>query len=208
MTIDIMRTALLLCLAILLLQSTGPCLSQTLMESVLPLAPIPEVIGTDAPESQLDGEPVEVLHSGSGAALLDNDSHPFWLSVVSARTIEPNNMRNMLTSNRSLDEIRAALGETKDRNRFDGAIKLDDSIYPLAGIKMRQTKENSSTLDADVIEPGVSSQNTGYESAIIGRLALNIIGSGADLLAEGELSLDRGPQAASYRIFLDLQPPR
>ena len=72
---------------------------------------------------------------------------------------------------------------------------------------MLQNDENSSTLDAYVIEPGMLPY-VGSETTIVGQLALNIIRSGADLSAEGELLLYRGPQAASYRIFLDMQPPR
>ncbi|MDD1761323.1 MAG: hypothetical protein LUQ59_03740 [Methanothrix sp.] len=207
MIINVTRTIILMGLAILLLQPTGTCLSVPLQDSMLPLDPMQEDTGVDAQGVPFNDEPVDVLHSGSGAAILDNGSHPFWLSIVSAKTIEPKKMRNMLTSNQSLDEIREALGATEVESRFDGAIKLDESIYSLGSIKMLQYDENSSTLDAYVIEPGIS-HDVGYETTIVGKLALNIIGSGADLLAEGELLLYRGPQAASYRIFLDMQPPR
>jgi hypothetical protein len=207
MIINVTRTIILLWLAILLLQPTGTCLSVLLQDGMLTLDPMQEDIGVDAQGAPFDNDPVEVLHSGSGAAMLENDSHPFWLSVVSVKSIEPKSMRNMLTSNRSLDEIRAALGATEGESRFDGAIKLDESIYSLGGIKMRQYDGNSSALDAYVIEPGIS-PDAGSETTIVGQLALNIIGSGADLSAEGELLLYRGPQAASYRIFLDMQPPR
>ena len=208
MLIDAMRTMLLLWLGIVLLQPPGVSLAQTLAETegIFPLVPLPEDIRMDAQDSQFNEETVEVLHSGNGAAFVDNNSHPFWISVVSAKTIEPKSMRKMLTSNRSLDEIRAALGQAESATRFSGAIKLGESIYPLADIKMRQTNENLSTLDANVIEPGVSLQSTGYAPAIMGQLSLNIIGSDRDLSAEGDLSLYRGPQAADYRIFLDLQP--
>ena len=207
MIINVARTIILLGLAILLLQPIGTCSSVPLQDSMLPLDPMQEDIGVDAQGAPFNDEPVEVLHSGSGAAIMDNGSHPFWLSVVSVKTIEPKKMRKMLTSNQSLDEIREALGATEGESRFDGAIKLDESIYSLGGIKMLQYDENSSALDAYVIEPGIS-HDAGSETTIVGQLALNIIGSGADLSAEGELLLYRGPQAASYRIFLDMQPPR
>ena len=207
MIINVTRTIILLGLAILLLQPTGTCLSVPLQDNMLPLDPMQEDIGVDAQGAPFNDEPVEVLHSGSGAAIMDNGSHPFWLSVVSVKTIEPKKMRKMLTSNQSLDEIREALGATEGESRFDGAIKLDESIYSLGGIRMLQYGENSSTLDAYVIEPGIS-HDAGSETTIVGQLALNIIGSGTDLSAEGELLLYRGPQAASYRIFLDMQPPR
>lgn len=207
MIINVTRTIILLGLAILLLQPTGTCLSVPLQDNMLPLDPMQEDIGVDAQGAPFNDEPVEVLHSGSGAAIMDNGSHPFWLSVVSVKTIEPKKMRKMLTSNQSLDEIREALGATEGESMFDGAIKLDESIYSLGGIRMLQYGENSSTLDAYVIEPSIS-HDAGSETTIVGQLALNIIGSGTDLSAEGELLLYRGPQAASYRIFLDMQPPR
>jgi hypothetical protein len=207
MVINLMRTIIFLGLAILLLQPIGTCLSVPLQDRMLPLDPMQEDIGADVQVVSFNDGPVDVLHSGSGAAILDNGSHPFWLSVVSVKTIEPKKMRKMLTSNQSLDEIREALGATEGESRFDGAIKLDESIYSLSDIKMLQNDENSSTLDAYVIEPGML-PDVGSETTIVGQLALNIIRSGADLSAEGELLLYRGPQAASYRIFLDMQPPR
>lgn len=205
MSIDIIKKIMILWLIILLLQPIGVCLAQTLPESISPFAPTLEDIGIDDGKSQFNEEVVDVLHSGSGFAFVDNGSHPFWLSVVSARAIEPKSMRTMLTSNSSLDEIRAALDETEGQTRFDGAIKLDESIYPLANIWVQQTKDNSSVLDADVIDPGMS-RDEGYEKTKIGRIALIIFGSGRGLSAEGELILSRGPQAAKYRIILDLQP--
>lgn len=196
---------MILWLAILLMQPIGVCSTQTLPESISPFAPTPENIGIDAGKSQFNDEIVDVLHSGSGFAFVDNGSYPFWLSIVSGRAIEPESMRTMLTSNRSLDEIRAALGDAEGVNRFDGAIKLDERIYPLANIRVQQTKDNSSVLDADVIDPGIS-RDAGYDKTNIGRIALIIFGSGRGLSAEGELMVSRGPQAANYRIILDLQP--
>jgi hypothetical protein len=58
------------------------------------------------------------------------------MSIDSLRPIEPMHMRKLLTSNTSLDEIRAALDTVDGEAKFDGTIKPDEKTYPLVHIKI------------------------------------------------------------------------
>jgi hypothetical protein len=115
-------------------------------------------------------------------------------------------MRKLLTSNTSLDEIRAALDTVEGVAKFDGTIKLDEKIYPLVDIKIIQSGENSTTLDANVVEPAFGAA-VSNEMTIVGHITLSIVSSGKDFVANGELIINRGPQAGSYLVFLNMQPP-
>ncbi|MCK9440888.1 MAG: hypothetical protein M0Q13_05655 [Methanothrix sp.] len=125
--------------------------------------------------------------------------------MESSRPIEPRHMRNLLTSNTSLDEIRAALDTIEGEAKFDGTIKLDEKIYTLVDIKTIPSGENSSTLDANVVEPAFGAA-VSNEMTIVGHITLGIVSSGIDFMANGELIINRGPQAGSYLVFINMQP--
>jgi hypothetical protein len=44
-------------------------------------------------------------------------------------------------------------------------------------------------------------------NTIVGHITLSIVSSGIDSVANGELIINRGPQAGSYLVFLNMQPP-
>ncbi|MHB8119634.1 MAG: hypothetical protein ACYDHX_13055 [Methanothrix sp.] len=184
----------------------GTALAQPLQDYREPLDPKPDERAEKAQVAPFNGEPVEVLHSGRGLALIGNESHTLRLSVESLRPIEPTHMRKLLTSNASLNEIRAALDTVEGEAKFDGTIKLDEKIYPLVDIKIIQSGENSSTLDANVVEPAFGAA-VSNEMTIVGHITLSIVSSGMDCVANGELIINRGPQAGSYLVFLNMQPP-
>jgi hypothetical protein len=204
MTTEVKRKMLSPWLAIFLL--AGTALAQPLQDYMEPLDPKPDESAEIAQAAPFHGVPVEVLHSGRGFALIDNESHALRLSVESLRPIEPMHMRELLTSNTSLDEIKAALDMVEGEAKFDGTIKLDEKTYPLVDIKIIQSGENSSTLGANVVEPafGDAVRN---EMTIRGHITLSIVSSGIDSVANGELIINRGLQAGSYLVFLNMQPP-
>jgi len=204
MTTEVKRKILSLWLAVFLL--AGTALAQPLQDYREPLDTKPNERAAMARVTPFNGEPVEVLHSGRGLALRGNESHTLRLSVESLRPIEPKHMRKLLTSNKSLDEIRAALDTVEGEAKFDGTIKLDEKIYPLVDIKIIQSGENSSTLDANVVEPAFGAA-VSNEMTIVGHITLSIVSSGIDSVANGELIINRGPQAGSCLVFLNMQPP-
>jgi hypothetical protein len=203
MTTEVKRKMLSLWLAVFLL--AGTALAQPLQDYMEPLDTKPDERAAMARNTPFNGEPVEVLHSGRGLALLGNESHTLRLSVESSRPIEPRHMRNLLTSNTSLDEIRAALDTIEGEAKFDGTIKLDEKIYTLVDIKTIPSGENSSTLDANVVEPAFGAA-VSNEMTIVGHITLGIVSSGIDFMANGELIINRGPQAGSYLVFINMQP--
>jgi hypothetical protein len=184
----------------------GTALAQPLQDYRESLDTKPDESAAIAQVTHFNGDPVEVLHSGRGLALIGNESHTLRLSVESLRPIEPMHMRNLLTSNTSLDEIRAALDTIEGGAKFDGTMKLDENIYTLVDIKIIQSGENSSSLDANVVEPAFGAAVIN-EMMVVGHITLGIVSSGIDFMANGELTINRGPQAGSYLAFLDMQPP-
>ena len=154
------------------------------------------------------GAPIEVLHSGRGFALKDNESHPLSLRIESLRPINPMHMRNLLTSNKSLAEIREALDTAEGDEKFDGGIKLDETFYSLVNIRI-SPNENSTELYVDLIEPVEPSLGDTISSdmATVGHLTLTIAFAGIDFVGKGELIMTSDLQVGSYRVFLNMLPP-
>jgi hypothetical protein len=204
MTTEVKRKMLSLWLAVFLL--AGTALAQPLQDYREPLDTKPNERAAIAQVAHFNGDPIEVLHSGRGLALMGNESHTLRLNVESLRPIEPMHIRNLLTSNTSLDEIRTALDMVEGDAKFDGTMKLDENIYTLVDIKIIQSGENSSTLDANVVEPAFGAALSN-EMTVVGHITLGIVSSGKDFMANGELTINRGPLAGSYLAFLNMQQP-
>ncbi|MDD1751249.1 MAG: hypothetical protein LUO89_15405 [Methanothrix sp.] len=155
------------------------------------------------------GVPEEVLYSGHGFALMGNESHILRLKVETIMPLEPDQIRDLLASNKSLEEIRddimAKEGETGEKT-YRGSLILDRSIYPLIDIVVSSASNNSTALKADLADLGPLS--TANDTAILGSLFVIISPSDGGMIGKGELNIDQGQPATRYSLLLDLEPPR
>ncbi|MDD2834583.1 MAG: hypothetical protein PHY05_00380 [Methanothrix sp.] len=152
------------------------------------------------------GVPVEVLFSGHGFALVDNESHILRLKVESIMPLEPGQIQGLLASNKSLeeirDDIRAKEGETTNR----GSMILDRSIYPLINIVISAFGNNSTSLKADLADSGLLSNAN--DTQILGRISVIIAPSDGGMIGKGELRIEQGLPAARYSLLIDMEPSR
>jgi len=152
------------------------------------------------------GVPVEVLFSGHGFAILGNESHILRLKVEAIMPLELVQIKGLLASNKSLeeirDDIRAKVGEKTNR----GSMILDRSIYPLINIAVSASGNNSTALKADLADLGQPSPTN--DTAILGNISVIISPSDGGMIGKGELRIDQGPLAALYSLLLDMEPPR
>jgi len=152
------------------------------------------------------GVPVEVLYSGHGFALRDNESHLLRLKVEAIMPLEPGQIRGLLASNKSLleikDDILAKVGERTNR----GSMILDRSIYPLINIAISASGNDSTALTADLADLGpLSAAN---DTAILGSISVIISPSDGGMIGKGELRIEQGPLAARYTLLIDMEPSR
>ncbi len=149
-----------------------------------------------------EGVPIEIVYSGRGFALRNNESYVLRLNVESVLPLEFIEVRNLLASNKSLEQIRDEIRARRGEAVYRGGLRLDGAVYPLANIAMSPTSENSTSLTADVgAEPG-------NETGIQGRITLNISPADDGMVGKGELELGGGPQTGTYSILLDTHPSR
>lgn len=152
------------------------------------------------------GVPVEVLYSGHGFALRDNESHILRLKVEAIMPLEPGQIRGLLASNKSLEEIRDDIRAKEGEKTNRGSMILDRSIYPLINIAVSAFGNNSTVLKADLADLGPLS--TANDTAILGGISVVISPSDGGMIGKGELHIDQGPLAARYSLLIDMEPHR
>ncbi len=152
------------------------------------------------------GVPVEVLYNGHGFALRGNESHIIRLKVEAIMPLEPGQIRGLLASNKSLEEIRDDIRAKEGEKTNRGSMILDRSIYPLINIVVSASSNNSTALQADLADLGpLSSAN---DSAILGSISVIISPSDGGMIGRGELRIDQGTLAARYSLLIDMEPLR
>lgn len=152
------------------------------------------------------GVPVEIVYSGHGFALMGNESHILRLKVEAIMPLQPGQIRGLLASNKSLEEIRDDIRAKEGEKTNRGSMILDRSIYPLINIVVYASGNNSTALTADLADLGpLSAANN---SAKLGSISVIISPSEGGMIGEGELRIDNGPLSASYSVLLNMEPPR
>lgn len=147
------------------------------------------------------GLPVDVIHSGSGFALLGDESHVLRLNVEALLPLEPMYIRKLLASNKTLSEIRDEIEAKAGETVYRGSIRLDRNIYPLVNMRLLYSSENITELKADVARSGSGPGE--QETAIVGRIALTIAPSEGGMIGKGELEMEG---KGKYNVLLDMQP--
>ena len=152
------------------------------------------------------GVPVEVLFSGHGFAILGNESHILRLKVEAIMPLEPGQIRGLLASNKSLEEIRDDIRAKEGEKTNRGSMILDRSIYPLINIAVSASGNNSTALKADLAD--LSQPSPANDTAILGSISVIISPSDGGMIGKGELRIEQGPLAARYSLLIDMEPPR
>ena len=149
------------------------------------------------------GVPLEVLFSGHGQALKDNESHKLRLKIETIMPMQPRQIRDLLSSNKSLEEIRGDIrskGEDGGQKAFRGSMILDRSMYPLINIAIIPDNGNS-TITADLAD---IAQTPSDESTALGSISLEVSPSGGKMIGEGELTVQEDGKQEIYSLILNM----
>ena len=153
------------------------------------------------------GVPLEVLFSGHGLAWKGNESYRLRLKVEAILPLPPGQIRDLLSSNKSLEEIRDDLisrGEETEKRAYRGSMILDRSIYPLVNVAI-DASERASRITADLMD---ISRPPGDNSSALGSISLNIYPSRGKMIGDGELNILEQGRQEIYSLSLDMDPAR
>lgn len=151
------------------------------------------------------GVPVDIVYSGHGFALRGNESQILRLKVEDILPLEPGQIRGILASNKSLEEIRDDIQAKEGEVTYRGSVILDHSIYPLIEIVATPASNNTTTIKADLADLDLLSAGNG--NATLGNISVRVSPSDGGMIGRGELNLGLGPHAGNYSVLLDMEPP-
>ncbi len=147
------------------------------------------------------GVPVEMIVGGGGFALQDDEAHLLRLSVVRLSPLEPGRIRDLLISNKSVEEIREAIKAEEGQPLYRGSMRLDDVSYPLIDIDVRPLEDNTTIVNANIASPGSDPVN---QTSIVGHLNMTVSISKGGRIGEGQLEMNSAEHKGSYQILLDM----
>ena len=150
--------------------------------------------------------PIDIIHSGCGFALKDNESLAMRLNVEALLPIEPNQIRMQLASNKSLEEIRDDIRAKDGVVTYRGNLMLDGIIYALVNIWVDPVDNNSTSVRADVAD--TDSASHGNEMTVIGIISVVVSPNDGGQVGKGELEMNVGRQRGKYVVLLDMEPFR
>lgn len=162
-----------------------------------------ENISSPAPSGVMAGAPGVFIQSWRGFALNGNESHSLRVSVETLRPVEAMNIRKLIASNMTLEEIRTEMRREEGDVIHRGVLRIGVDIYRLGSISM-VPEGNKTVLDADVTLPEFgSSQNSTITT--IGHLNVSFSGEDAEVVSQGILLMKSGEYSGDYRVLLDSQ---
>lgn len=151
----------------------------------------------------LMGVPVEMIVGGGGFALKGNETHLLRLSIVRLSPLEPGRIRDLLVSNKSVEEIREAIKAEEGQPFYRGSMRMDDISYPLTDIEVRPLEDNANAtiVEANIALPGSDSMN---QTSTIGHLNMTVSVSKGGRIGEGLIKIDCAEHKGTYQVLLDM----
>ncbi len=152
------------------------------------------------------GVPVGMLISEQGIARKDNKTYALRIIVECLMPMEPGRVQKLLASNKSLEEIKAAIGAAQGEPMYHGSMKLDERIYPLTNIRIASRADNVSYLEADVAKPNQDpALINGIE--VVGHIQMTIEPSEGGNTGKGELQMNDSHHFGMHAILIDILTP-
>lgn len=157
-----------------------------------------------APLEEPNGPPEMMIQSWRGFALQGNESYSLRISIESLRPVEAMNVRKLMASNMTLEEMRSEIRREEGNVTHRGVLRIGDDIFRLDNISMTP-KGNKTDLNAEVSEWkfGSSQNNT---SIIVGYMNASLIEEDGSAVSHGILSMRSEKYVGTYSMLLYFQP--
>ncbi len=158
------------------------------------------------------GDIVTCLVSGKGFALKGNETHVLRMNVELIRDVDPVYLRDLMTSNKSIEDIKEGLNAKEGPSSLRGSLRINESIYSLLNTKLIPSKDNETTVDADVaklyLKPSsgrVMKPDTRNKTTIAGHIKVTVAPSKDGLIGKGELTISSDGYSGKYTLLLHME---
>jgi hypothetical protein len=160
------------------------------------------------------GNIVISLFNGRGFALKGDETHILRMNMELIRDIDPVYLRDLMTSNKSIEDIEEELNSEDGTTAFRGGLRINESGYSLLNIKFVPSKDNATIIDADVAEPylkpshgNVMKQDTDDKIALAGHIKITVSPSVDGLIGKGDLVMRSEEYSGKYTVLLHTEKP-
>lgn len=147
--------------------------------------------GLDVPPRLGPNPRVWVIHRGYGFALNESEFHVLRIHLVRMKHLEPLDIRGLIESGMSIEEIRARLMEREGVLSYQGYLRFGQETYRLVNVSVSENGDLKSFI-ADMLDLS--------NGATVGRISVSLEEKEGFRVGVGELTLN----SASYRVLLQV----
>ncbi|HOT07585.1 MAG TPA: hypothetical protein PLI05_10440 [Methanotrichaceae archaeon] len=147
-----------------------------------------------------DGKALVSFRGLDGFAIQDDLAVAVRLHVEKARPVAVTGVRELLSSNKTLGEIRELIRMEEASASYRGVLLMGESAYRLLNIQVKPKDGNNSTLEADLAGPLSRSEQSG--DAVVGHLIVNI-SEGEQVVSQGVLIMTEGQYLGEFSLLLE-----
>jgi hypothetical protein len=150
-------------------------------------------VGNEVPPGLALNARVWVVHRGYGFALTDDEFHVLRIHIARVRHLQPLDMRELMESGKSIEEIRAELMEREGALFYQGYLRLGEDTYRLVNINVTENGDVKN-FTADIVGPSPALSPT------IGTISVTLEDKEGFRVGDGELTMN----GATYRVLLQV----
>jgi hypothetical protein len=152
----------------------------------------------------MDGAPAGIIfHHWQGFALKGDQSYILRVSIESVRPVGPVDVRKLLASNKTLEEVGKEILAEEGDVTYRGHLRLGESTYWLTNVEVKLVQSNL-TLSADLNEPlETAAMNNSTET--VGRITINTTSYEGERKGQGKLIIAKGQLIGIYQVLLDMK---
>ena len=163
----------------------------------------PGQVKKEIPQLAAIKAPITVLHKAQGFALNESSDefHVLRTNIIRVRRVQPMRMRDLMETNKSIEDIKAEITEKDWVPFYKGSIRLGEHTYNLVNISVNETGDNL-TFSADLVDPLVDSES----SKTVGNIEVTALNYEGVRIADGALTMNEGDYIGEYRVLLIIHP--
>ena len=173
----------------------GPCMAMQKMG--------PGEFGNYKNASWNETRTIEVHQSGNGFAISDTQNKILKMSIEGQINPDSVDIKSLISENKTIAQIKSDIKAKMDAEiaaaSYNGSLRLGESNYNLAKIKVTPSKDNSTTIEADVIGPKANANDKPTTTA--GHLTVTTTRQDNSTIGEGTLTMNAG---GTYKVLLDM----
>lgn len=152
------------------------------------------------------------LFSGRGFALKGNETRVLRINVELIRDVDPLYLRDLMTSNKSIEDIKDELNAKSCAASIRGSLRVNEISYSLLNTQLISSNNNATAVDADIamlyLKPapgGVMKPDISNKTEIVGHIKVTIAPAEGGLIGKGELIMGGDEHGAKYNVLLQME---